>query len=148
MVLKTILLADDDLEDRMLIEHAFKAGDFLYDLRFVQDGEEVMDYLNRCGDYVDSSKSPRPNLILLDLNMPRKNGWEALREIKSSPDFRKIPVVILTTSQNEEDITQSYELGVNSFITKPVTYEALIDLIKTLEKYWFTICETPSVKGD
>lgn len=91
-----------------------------------------MDYLNRCGEYADTSRAPRPNLVLLDLNMPRKNGWEALRESKSSYDLRKIPVVILTTSQNKEDITLSYEFGVNSFITKPVTYDALLDLIRTL----------------
>ena len=139
----TILIADDDPEDRMLVEDAFIESRLVNDLRFVEDGEELMDFLYRRGRYSDPVSSPRPGVILLDLNMPRKDGREALKEIKSDPRLRQIPVVVLTTSRTEEDIFRSYDLGVNSFITKPVTFVAMIELMKTLGKYWFEIVELP-----
>jgi len=139
----TILIADDDPEDRMLVEDAFIESRLVNDLRFVEDGEELMDYLYRRDRYGDPASSPRPGVILLDLNMPRKDGREALKEIKSDPRLRQIPVVVLTTSRREEDIFRSYDLGVNSFITKPVTFVAMIELMKTLGKYWFEIVELP-----
>src|ERR687893_1855302 len=117
----TILMADDDADDRMMTQEAFAESRIANDLRFVVDGEELMDYLKRRGRYADPALSPRPGLILLDLNMPRKDGREALREIKADPSLRQIPVVVLTTSKAEEDIYGTYDLGVNSFITKPVT---------------------------
>jgi CheY-like chemotaxis protein len=140
----TILLADDDPEDRMLAKDAFEEGRLVNDLRFVEDGEELMDYLHQRGSYADPKNSPVPGLILLDLNMPRKDGREALQEIKSDPQLRRIPVVVLTTSKAEEDIFRTYDLGVSSFITKPVTFESLVDILKTLVKYWFEIVELPS----
>jgi CheY-like chemotaxis protein len=141
----TILIADDDPEDRMLVEDAFVESRITNDLRFVEDGEQLMDYLHRRGRYADPASSPRPGVILLDLNMPKKDGREALKEIKSDPRLRQIPVVVLTTSRAEEDIFRSYDLGVNSFVTKPVTFAAMVELMKTLGKYWFEIVELPPV---
>jgi CheY-like chemotaxis protein len=138
-----ILVADDDPDDCLLIREAFKRGLLVNGLRFVEDGEELMDYLRRRGKYEDPSSSPRPGIILLDLNMPRKNGREALKEIKSDPDLRSIPVVILTTSKEEEDIFRSYDLGANSYVTKPVTFAGLVNAIKSLGKYWLEIVELP-----
>jgi CheY-like chemotaxis protein len=139
----TILLADDDADDRILAQDALKESRLANDMRFVENGEELMDYLLRRGAYENPEASPTPGLILLDLNMPRKDGREALREIKSNPDLRSIPVVVLTTSKAEEDIYRSYDLGVNSFITKPVTFDGLVNVMKALGKYWFEIVELP-----
>ena len=139
----TILMAEDDPDDRMLTQEAFKESRLLNDLRFVQDGEELMDYLLRQGAYSDPASAPRPGVILLDLNMPRKSGREALEEIKSNPELRRIPIVVLTTSKEEEDILRSYDLGVNSFITKPVDFPSLSKAIRTLGKYWFELVELP-----
>ncbi len=139
----TILLADDDADDRMLTRDALAESRLANDLRFVQDGEELMEYLKRRGRYADMGDSPRPGLILLDLNMPRKDGREALREIKSDPSLRHIPVVVLTTSKAEEDIYRTYDLGVNSFITKPVTFDGLVAVMRGLGRYWFEIVELP-----
>jgi len=139
----TILLADDDADDRMMAGEALAESRLANDLRLVEDGEELMDYLHRRGRYSDPASAPRPGLILLDLNMPRKDGREALMEIKQDPELRKIPVVVLTTSQAEEDIYRTYDLGVNSFITKPVMFESLVNVMRTLGKYWFEIVELP-----
>jgi CheY-like chemotaxis protein len=139
----TILLADDDADDRMMAGEALAESRLANDLRLVEDGEELMDYLHRRGRYSDPADAPRPGLILLDLNMPRKDGREALSEIKQDPELRKIPVVVLTTSQAEEDIYRTYDLGVNSFITKPVMFESLVNVMRTLGKYWFEIVELP-----
>lgn len=139
----TILMADDDLDDCILARDALEESHLTNELRFVGDGEELMDYLYRRGKYSRLESSPRPGLILLDLNMPKKDGREALREIKSDPDLREIPVLVLTTSKADEDIHRSYYLGANSFITKPVTFSSLIDVIQTLGKYWFQIVELP-----
>jgi CheY-like chemotaxis protein len=136
-----ILVADDDDEDCLLIKEAFKEGLLVNGLRFVGDGEELMDYLRRRGKYKDPSLSPRPGIILLDLNMPRKDGREALKEIKSDSDLKAIPVVVLTTSKDEEDILRSYASGANSYITKPVTFAGLVKAIKALGKYWLEIVE-------
>jgi len=138
-----ILCAEDDDDDRLLIREAWVEGELSNELRFVHDGEELMDYLRRRGDWADPALSPRPGLILLDLNMPRKDGREALQEIRGDPDLRRIPVVILTTSRAEEDILRSYDLGVNSFITKPVTFDAMVETLQTVGRYWFEIVEIP-----
>lgn len=143
----TILVADDDLDDRMMLKEAFIENRLGNDLRFVADGEELMDYLLRKGKYQDPSSSPRPGVILLDLNMPRKDGREALREIKTNDALRGIPVVVLTTSKAEEDIYRTYELGVNSFITKPVSFDAFVAIARDLGRYWFEIVELPSLRG-
>ena len=138
----TILMADDDDDDRKLTLEALKDGRLVNELQFVVDGQDLMDYLRHAGKYAES-KPRRPGLILLDLNMPKKDGRTALAEIKGDPALRQIPVVILTTSKADEDIYRSYDLGVNSYIVKPVTFEALVDILQTLEKYWFEIVELP-----
>jgi CheY-like chemotaxis protein len=140
----TILYADDDPEDRMLVKEAWEENRLANDLHFVEDGEELMDYLRRHGRFASLKDLPLPGMILLDLNMPKKDGREALREIKADPRLRSIPVVVLTTSKAEEDIFRAYYLGVNSFILKPVTFQSLVDLTLTLSKYWFEVVELPS----
>ena len=139
----TILMADDDADDRRLTQEAFDEGRLINDVRFVENGEQLLDYLRRQGAYAPPAEAPRPGLILLDLNMPRKDGRTVLKELKTDPELRQIPVVVLTTSKADEDIYKSYDLGVNSYIVKPVTFEALVDILQTLEKYWFEIVELP-----
>lgn len=141
-----ILLADDDEDDRMLAKDALQESRLANDLYTVEDGEELLDYLHRRGSYADPASSPRPGLILLDLNMPRKDGREALKEIKADPSLRQIPVVVMTTSKAEEDIYRTYDLGANSFITKPVMFESLVRVMKDLSTYWFEIVELPAEK--
>ena len=138
-----ILMADDDADDRLLTQDAMTDARVINDLHFVTDGEELMEYLYQRGRYADEASAPRPGLILLDLNMPKKDGREALKEIKADPDLRRIPVVILTTSKAEEDIYRSYDLGANSFITKPVTFEGLVELMRVIGRYWIEFVELP-----
>jgi CheY-like chemotaxis protein len=142
-----ILMADDDPDDRELTREALAESHLANELRFVRDGVELMDYLLHRGAYRDGASAPRPGVILLDLNMPRKDGREALREIKADPELRAIPVVVLTTSRAEEDIARSYELGANSFISKPVTFEGLVSVVRGLGQYWFDIVELPRAPG-
>ena len=144
----TLLLADDDEEDRVMTEEALKESHLANDIRFVGDGEELTDYLFRRGDYADPGRSPTPGLILLDLNMPKKDGREVLVEIKNDARLRQIPVVVLTTSKAEEDIIRSYALGVNSFITKPVTFEGLVEAMTVFTQYWFEIVALPNSDSD
>lgn len=141
----TILLADDDPDDRLMCTEALAESRLANELHTVADGEELLEYLRRRGRYAPGTgkPAPRPGLILLDLNMPRKDGREALAEIKADPTLRSIPVVVLTTSKAEEDVYRSYDLGVNSFITKPVTFAALVDVMTALGRYWFEIVELP-----
>ena len=141
-----ILIADDDEDDREMIRDALKESRLLNNLHCVKDGEELLDYLHHRGKFTDQIKNPLPGLILLDLNMPRMDGREALREIKTHPQLRQIPVVVLTTSQAEEDIFRTYDLGVNSFITKPVSFDNLVKVMKTIGHYWFDIVELPSLE--
>lgn len=138
-----ILLADDDEEDRMLAADALEESRVVNDLRFVADGDELLDYLYRRGRFADPDSAPTPGLILLDLNMPRKDGREALREIKADPDLRRIPIVVLTTSKAEEDIYRTYDLGANSFITKPVSFAGLVSVMRDIGRYWIEIVELP-----
>jgi CheY-like chemotaxis protein len=138
-----ILMADDDEDDILLTEKALRQGKLLNELYCVRDGEELLDYLLHRGAYTDTAKAPRPGIILLDLNMPRKDGREALKEIKADPDVKDIPIVVFTTSKAEEDIYRSYKLGVNSFITKPVTFERLIEVMQMIGKYWFEVVTLP-----
>lgn len=137
----TIVIADDDPEDRMLAGEALKESRLANDIRFVEDGEELLEYLTHQGRYSDPDDAPRPGVILLDLNMPRMDGREALRAIKESPQLRRIPIVVLTTSKAEIDIYRSYDLGVNSFIVKPVTFDSLVEVMQVIGKYWFEIVE-------
>ena len=139
----TILMADDDPDDRQLAREAFEEAKLANDLRFVEDGVELLDYMHRRGKFSDPATSPWPSIILLDLNMPRKDGREALQELKADPRFRTIRVIILTTSKAEEDMLRSYDLSAASYITKPVTFESLVDVVKTLGKYWLEIVELP-----
>jgi CheY-like chemotaxis protein len=136
-------MADDDPDDRQLTREAFEENHLANDLRFVVDGEELMDYLRQRGKYAAEGAAPLPGLILLDLNMPRKDGREALQEIKSDPRLRNIRVVVMTTSKAEEDVVRSYDLSAASYITKPVTFERLVEVIRTLGKYWLEIVELP-----
>ncbi|HEY2775947.1 MAG TPA: response regulator [Candidatus Binatia bacterium] len=135
-----VLMADDDEDDRLLARDAFDDCGVDVDLRFVEDGVELLDYLHAHGPWTDS---PRPSLIILDLNMPRKDGREALAAIKENPSLRRIPVVVLTTSKAEEDVLRSYDLGVSSFISKPVSYASLLALVRTLSHYWFETVRLP-----
>jgi len=139
----TILMADDDQDDCLLVKEALKESRLHNELYFVEDGEELMNYLHHRGKYELERPSPRPGLILLDLNMPRKDGREALREIRADPDLRAIPIVVLTTSKEDEDILRSYDLGANSFVSKPVTFEGLVEVMKSLGRYWLEIVELP-----
>ena len=139
-----ILVADDDPDDRLMIKESFEEARITNALHFVEDGEELIKYLNRQDKYQEFASLPLPGLILLDLNMPKKDGREALQEIKSDPNLHRIPVVIFTTSKAEEDIYHTYDLGVNSFISKPVTFESLVDTIKTVTKYWLEVVELPT----
>jgi two-component system, response regulator len=136
----SILMAEDDVEDQMLVREAFEEARLANDIAIVSDGEELLDYLNQRGAYSDVS---HPHIILLDLNMPRKDGREALKEIKADPKLRRIPVIVLTTASAEEDIISTYDLGVSSYIRKPVTFDKLVDLIKELGRYWLEIVELP-----
>lgn len=138
----TILLADDDADDRMLAEDALRESRLANRLYMVTDGEEVLEFLRHEGRHA-GSQAPRPGVILLDLNMPRKDGREVLRELKSDPDLRQIPVIVLTTSKDEADIFLSYDQGVNSYITKPVTFAGLVEVMNALGRYWFQLVELP-----
>ncbi len=141
----TILMADDDEDDRVMTAGALRQSRLINDVRFVVDGDDLMHYLRGEGAYADGGiAAPRPGLILLDLNMPKKDGREALAEIKGDPDLRRIPVVVLTTSKGEEDILRTYDLGVNSFISKPVTFEELASVMRALAGYWFELVELPN----
>lgn len=139
-----ILMADDDEEDCLLTREALEESHLVNELRFVVDGEELMDYLCCRNSYADPALAPRPDLILLDLNMPRKDGREALKEIKNNPNLRHIPVIVLTTSKEEEDIYRSYNLGANSYITKPVTFQGLVNVMKNFSQYWIEIVKLPN----
>lgn len=139
----TILMADDDDDDRMMTQDALAESRVLNDFKFVEDGVELMEYLRREGRFADKDLSPRPSLILLDLNMPRMDGREALRLLKDDPDLRSIPVVILTTSKQEEDKVRGYSSGAASYITKPVTFDGLVELMRALGKYWVEFVEFP-----
>lgn len=141
----TILLADDDADDRILTIRALKQHRLANNIHEVEDGEELMRYLRREGKFSDPEVSPRPGLILLDLNMPRKDGREALEEIKGDPSLRSIPVIVLTTSEAEQDILRSYDLGVNAFVTKPVTFDELARAIRVITDFWFELVRLPNV---
>ena len=138
-----ILVAEDDPDDRLMIKDAFDENSVSNPITFVKDGEELMDYLYRRGAFEDLKDDSLPGIILLDLNMPKKDGRVALQEIKADEALRRIPVVVLTTSKADEDILRTYGLGVSSFITKPVTFDGLCGVVKTLRHYWFEIVSLP-----
>lgn len=138
-----LLLAEDDPDDQLLIREALTESRIANELDVVSDGEELLDYLKRRGAYRDLDGQPLPGLIFLDLNMPRLDGREALGEIKSDPELKRIPVTVLTTSDAEEDVLRTYDLGVNSFVTKPMRFEDLVEVVRTLGRYWLEIVELP-----
>lgn len=137
----TIVMADDDPDDRMLMKEAFLENNLTNMLKFVEDGAELLDYLHKKGKFAE--ETVRPGLILLDLNMPRIDGREALRQIKSDSNLKRIPVIVLTTSTAAEDIAKSYDLGVNSFISKPSNYSDLVKVALQIGSYWFRTVELP-----
>jgi two-component system, response regulator len=140
----TILVADDDEDDCELIRDALGEPQLAEHMRFVFDGQQLIDYLRHQGRYATApSEAPPPGIILLDLNMPKKDGREALAEIKSDESLRHIPVVVLTTSSDEEDVLRTHDLGASSYITKPVTFNGLIEVMNTWKQYWFSAAELP-----
>jgi CheY-like chemotaxis protein len=141
----TILIADDDADDCLLAQEALRESSQPHELRIVRDGQQLLDYLRRQGEFEAEDITPRPDLILLDLKMPRKDGREALSELKADRRLRSIPIVVLTTSTARDDIGFCYRMGVNSYITKPSTYRGLVDLLATVCKYWFELAELPFV---
>lgn len=132
----TVLIVDDDADDRMFLEQALRQIGYTQHIEFLEDGEELMDYLTR-------PDSDLPNLVILDLNMPRKNGLQALQEIKANPQLRRLPVVVLTTSSADEDVSRSYDLGGNSFITKPFNFNRLVEMMRALKTYWIDTVKLP-----
>jgi CheY-like chemotaxis protein len=142
----SILVCDDDEDDRMLTRQALEDAHISNTVRFVEDGEQLLDYLYQRGPFAgETGQAPRPGLILLDLNMPKLDGREALKTIKEDESLRDIPIVVLSTSRLDEDIARSYQLGVNSFITKPVTFSGLVEAMNVLGRYWLEIVELPPV---
>ncbi len=137
-----ILIADDDEDDIFFVVEALSKSRLANNVYCVRDGVELLDFLHKRGSYTEET-APTPDLILLDLNMPKKNGREALKEIKSDEQFEQIPVVILTTSDAEQDIVAAYKLGANSYINKPVDFDGLVDVMKVLQTYWVQFVKLP-----
>ncbi|WP_338877167.1 response regulator [Spirosoma sp. SC4-14] len=138
----TVLIADDDADDRMFLEQAMRQNGYTQAINFVEDGEQLMEYLRQQGRY-NEQNAPWPNLLILDLNMPRKNGFQALSEIKDDPELRRLPVVVMTTSSTDEDVIKTYNLGVNSFVTKPFNFNRLVEMIGALKTYWMDTVKLP-----
>ncbi|ANQ49708.2 response regulator [Flammeovirga sp. MY04] len=138
-----IICAEDDPDDRMMTQEAFDECELKGDLTFVENGEELMSYLNRNNQFQELENQCLPDLILLDLNMPKKDGKDCICEIKKDPTLKKIPIVVLTTSNDEDDILKTYNLGVSSYITKPVQFDAMVDIFKTIHQYWFNTVRLP-----
>jgi len=138
-----ILMAEDDQEDQLIAKKALRKAKLRNPLYFVNDGEELLDYLNRKPPFDDDEAYPFPGLVILDMNMPRKDGRQALMEIRSTPSLSNVPVVILSTSSEEEEIWRGYNLGANSYICKPVNFEKMVTIMQSIGKYWFTIVEAP-----
>lgn len=139
----TILCAEDDPDDRMLLADALESIGLPYQLHFTEDGEQLMSYLRREGDYVDSREFPSPDLLLLDLNMPRMDGREALVLIRADPSLRELPVVVMSTADSDEDVRNAYGLGASSFVTKPVTFERLVKVMQDIRHYWTDVATLP-----
>jgi CheY-like chemotaxis protein len=140
----TILLAEDDEDDRYLISEALDESGSENQLFVVENGELLLDYLKSRGRYSDKSEYPRPEVILLDLNMPLMDGREALAEIKEDPELKRIPIIVLTTSQADKDINATYDLGITGFITKPMDFEDLVSIMRSLGNYWFKSVRLPT----
>jgi len=137
-----VLIADDDADDRMFLEQAMRQNGYDQQIEFVEDGEQLMEYVRQEGRYTKQT-APWPNLLILDLNMPRKNGFQALSEIKADPKLRRLPIVVMTTSSTDEDVIKSYNLGVNSFVTKPFNFNRMVEMIGALKVYWMDTVKLP-----
>ena len=135
-----VLLAEDNPGDVMLTKKALEQGKLANNLHVATDGVEALQFLRQEGEYSDE---PRPDLVLLDLNMPRKDGQDVLKELKDDPDLRRIPVVVLTSSESEEDIAKSYELNANAYLTKPVDFDGFIEIVNRMENFWFKVVKLP-----
>jgi CheY-like chemotaxis protein len=135
-----ILLAEDNPGDVRLTEKALDSGKILNNLHVVEDGVEAMKFLRQEGAYADE---PQPDLVLLDLNMPRKDGREVLDDMRADPELRRIPVVVLTSSDAEEDVVRSYELNANAYLTKPVDFDGFVDIVERIEDFWFSVVRMP-----
>lgn len=140
-----ILLVEDNPADIEITQRAFEKGMLKNNLYVVRDGEEALDFLYHRGQYTDERKSPRPDLILLDINLPRVTGIDVLKTLKTDPDLKRIPVTMLTVSDKHEDVVRSFDLGVNSYITKPVDFNKFVEAIKAHHFYWTVITELPSI---
>ena len=144
----TIAIAEDDADDRMMIQDALRDCHILNPVDFLEDGEALMQYLRREGEYGQLAGTDLPGLILLDLNMPRKDGREALAEIKSDPELRHLPVIVMTTSRSPDDVSVTYDIGANSYVAKPIHYEELLQVLQTLGKYWLEVVDLPGAPAD
>ena len=138
----TILIADDDTDDRLFMDRALRQSGYTQTIQFVEDGEDLMHYLRRQGHYTEQN-APWPDLLILDLNMPRKNGFQALTEIKDDPKLRRLPVIVMSTSSADEDVIKTYNLGVNSFVTKPFNFNRLVEMVGALKTYWLDTVKLP-----
>jgi CheY-like chemotaxis protein len=140
----TILVVDDDPADQFLVQEAMRTANLNYDLRIVSDGDEAIEYLYHRGRYAESHRAPRPDLILLDLNMPRYSGRQVARAVKSDPNLRAIPIVVLTTSRLEQDVEDLYDVGVNSYIQKPANFDEFTEALRDLSSYWLSRASLPA----
>jgi CheY-like chemotaxis protein len=144
----SILLVEDDPNDIILIKRAFEKASITNPLPVVEDGEEAISYFAGKGPYSDRVKYPLPILLLLDLKLPRKSGHEVLEWLRRQPMLKRLPVVVLTSSQQDSDINRAYDLGANSYLVKPVTFDTLVEMMKTLNFYWLLLNENPIVEGE
>jgi len=143
-----MLLVEDDPDDILLIQHAFAKASLVNPLKIVRDGEEAVKYLSGSEDYSDRSRYPLPSLVLLDLKLPRKSGLEVLQWLRQQPNLKQIPVIVLTSSKESSDVRRAYELGANSYLVKPVGFEGLLELVKSIGMYWMILSKTPEPSGD
>ena len=143
MSAETILLVEDNPDDVLLIKRAFKKAGLPHDLQIASNGEEAVDYLAGDGSYADRDKHPFPALMLLDLQLPRRSGHEVLEWLRGQEDLRRLPVVVLTSSREPNDINLAYDLGANSYLVKPVSFDALFEMVQVLERYWIALTERP-----
>jgi len=141
----SILMAEDDDNDVFFLERAFKQAQVANPLHRVKDGEEALAYLKGEGTYASREKFPLPHLMLLDLKMPRKNGFEVIQWIRQQPGLKRMPLVVLTSSKEDPDVNRAYELGANTYLVKPVKFEGLVDMMRALNLYWLIMAETPNL---
>lgn len=142
-----VLLAEDNADDAFFIQRAFRKAKLANDLVHVDDGERAVAYLSGRGDYADRRRHPLPALVLLDLKLPRRSGLEVLEWLKQQPDLKRIPVVVLTSSREAVDVNKAYDLGANSYLVKPVGFDDLFEMVKTLHPYWMILNERPELPG-